>query len=148
MHAMKQARWLKRRQPELEVSVFYTDLRAPGSGQEAYIRAGIAEGVRIVRSRPGLIAASSSKNSVAVRYDDPETGSGIGELFDIVVINGGLEQCPLPSSQNPSHASCPSPITCGFCAEPTDIAGSAVQGASAAAAVLLRRGSLHKGGAA
>ncbi len=139
MHAMKQARWLKRRQPDLDIALFYTDLRAPGAGQEAYIRAGIAEGIRLVRSRPGLVAASALRKGIALRYDDPGTGSPVGEIFDIAVINGGLAQCPLPSSQAASAPAEAKPLACGFCAEPADIAGSAVQGTAAAAAVIRRR---------
>ncbi len=145
MHAMKQARWLKRRQPDLDITLFYTDLRAPGAGQEAYVRAGISDGIRLVRSRPGLVAASEAKNSIAVRYDDPANGSATGELFDIVIINGGLGQCPLPSAGSSGDALSAGHLSCGFCAEPADVAGSAVQGAAAAAAIARQR-SMRTGG--
>ncbi len=146
MHAMKQARWLKRRQPGLDITLFYTDLRAPGAGQEAYVRAGIAEGIRLVRSRPGLVAASEALGGIAVRYDEPQSGGAVGEIFDIAVVNGGLAQCPLPSAALPASFAGSSPETCGFCAEPADIAGSAVQGAAAAAVIAARRRSRAQGG--
>ncbi|MGX8719287.1 MAG: 4Fe-4S binding protein [Desulfovibrio sp.] len=146
MHAMKQARWLKRRQPGLDITLFYTDLRAPGAGQEAYVRAGIAEGIRLMRSRPGLVAASEAQGGIAVRYDDPETGGAVGEIFDIAVVNGGLGQCPLPTGLGLPAAEGAAPLACGFCAEPADVAGSAVQGAAAAAAVAARRCSRAQGG--
>ena len=146
MHAMKQARWLKRRQPDLDITLFYTDLRAPGAGQEAYVRAGIAEGIRMLRSRPGLVAASEAAGGIAVRYDDPFQGNAAGEIFDIVVVNGGLAQCPLPSSEKRQESPVSGQVSCGFCAEPADVAGSAVQGASAAAIIAGRR-SARAGGA-
>ena len=149
MHAMKQARWLKRRQPELDITVFYNDLRATGAGQEAYIRAGEAEGIRLVRSRPGLVK-DAGKNGVGVRYEDAATGSALGELFDMVVVNGGLAQCPLPGAK-PGAASvgpiAPVTLACGFCAEPVDVAGAVIQGVSTAMNAALRRRSTEGGNA-
>lgn len=152
LHGMKQSRWLKRRQPDLDVTVFYTDLRAPGKAQESYMLAGAAEGVHLVRSRPGLILPGVG--GVAVRYDDPDTGRGVGEWFDLVVVNGGLAQCPLPGAEaradgvgctscaasETSSGTASGPLACGFCADPTDIAGSVVQGADAAVRAVLRQG--------
>ena len=136
MHAMKPARWLKRRQPELEVTLFYTDLRAPGAQQETYMRAGQREGVRLVRSRPGLIK-ESPLGGVGVRYEDPATGKGVGERFDAVVVNGGLAQCRLPGASDETGS--PRPFArCGFCDEPVDVAGAAIQGVAAAAKLALK----------
>ncbi len=149
MHAMKQARWLKRRQPDLDITLFYNDLRAPGAGQEAYIRAGEAEGIRLVRSRPGLVK-DAGKNGVGVRYEDAGSGSALGELFDMVVVNGGLAQCSLPGAMPGTASSGPlAPVTlsCGFCAEPVDVAGAVIQGVSTAMNAALRRRSTEGGNA-
>lgn len=141
LHGMKQARWLKRRQPELDVALFYTDLRAPGKAQETYIRAGEAEGVRLVRSRPGLILPTPDGKGIGVRYEHAANGRTVGERFDMAVLNGGLARCPLPGAR-PAHAEAPQKTAlCGFCAEPTDVAGSVIQGAATAALIALRRAS-------
>ncbi|MBQ9453616.1 MAG: CoB--CoM heterodisulfide reductase iron-sulfur subunit A family protein [Desulfovibrio sp.] len=137
MHAMKQARWLKRRQPELDISLFYTDLRAPGVGQEMYMMAGAAEGVRLLRSRPGLVMAAGS-TGVGVRYETPENGRPVGEKFDLVVVNGGLGQCPLPNAFSDKNGRATTHYKCGFCDEPADVAGSVIQGAATAVAVAHR----------
>ncbi|MBQ9405338.1 MAG: CoB--CoM heterodisulfide reductase iron-sulfur subunit A family protein [Desulfovibrio sp.] len=150
MHAMKQARWLKRRQPALDIALFYTDLRAPGAGQERYMRAGAAEGLRLLRSRPGLVMAAE-QGGVGLRYAQPETGRPVGEIFDLAVINGGLGQCPLPSSRpgadgTPHSASPVGVLKAGFCDEPADVAGSVIQGAARAVAAVLRRHTAAGGG--
>ena len=137
MHAMKQARWVKRRQPALDITIFYTDLRAPGAGQELYMRQGAQAGIRLVRARPGLVMASV-ESGIGVRYEQPESGQAVGELFDLVVINGGLAQCRLPAEAKPPSASLPLK-RCGFCSEPADIATSVIQGAAQAYAVAQRR---------
>ncbi len=146
MHAMKQARWLKRRQPELDITIFYTDLRAPGAGQEAYMRAGGNEGIRLVRSRPGLIKPSPL-GGIGVRFDDPETGAGRGERFDIVVVNGGLAQCRLPQAAGAAEGALRTATRCGFCDEPADVAGAVIQGAATAARHVLNQ-RRSEGGAA
>ena len=146
MHAMKQARWLKRRQPELDVTLFYTDLRAPGAAQEGYMMAGVEEGVRLVRSRPGLVMAAEG-GGVGVRYEAPDTGQPVGALFDIVVVNGGLGQCPLPGLAPGVNAGSSPALKCGFCHEPADVAASVIQGAAVALSAALKHRQA-RGGAA
>ena len=137
MHAAKQASWLKRRKPELDVIVFYTDLRAPGKGQEAYIQTAKSLGVRFYRRRPGLVAPVEGAlgKGIMVRH---ETESGVGTtLADIVILNGGLACCPQPEPSVPFQ-SLPIEKRCGFCAEPADIAHSVIQAGNMAALTRLR----------
>jgi heterodisulfide reductase subunit A len=127
MHAAKQAGWLKRRQPELDLTVFYTDLRAPGKGQEAYMREAAKLGVRFIRRRPGLAAPRENTKGIILRHEGKNGVQTV--LADIVVLNGGLSCSPYPAggskTQNAGHA-------CGFCAEPADIAHSVIQAGNAA----------------
>jgi heterodisulfide reductase subunit A len=138
MHALKQARWTKRRFPELSCAIFFTDLRAVGKGYETYARAAAAEGVLLVRSRPGLVIAPTGEDpeaGVALRYEDFVSGRVVTAEFDLLVLNGGLTACPLPGR---AQAQEQVGSRCGFCQEPADIAQSVVQGARAAALAALR----------
>ncbi len=142
MHALKQARWARRRHPDLACAIFFTDLRAVGKGYEAYGRAARDEGVLLVHSRPGLVFAPEGgppDAAVAVRYEDPDTGRALTAEFDLVVVNGGLEGCPLPGAA-PSGPLAAEGRACGFCQEPGDVAASVVQGSRAAALAALRLG--------
>lgn len=132
MHALKQARWAKRRHPELACALFFTDLRAVGKGYETYARAAAAEGVLLVRSRPGLVLGPEADRpgaAVAVRYEDMASGRVVTAEFDLVVLNGGLAACPLPGAGDGAAPG----RSCGFCQEPADVSQSVVQGARAAA---------------
>lgn len=103
MHALKQARWIKRRLPDASVAIFYTDLRTVGTGYEAYARAAAREGIFLVRSRPGLIFALPEEgggSTLAVRYEETATGQVVTAEFDMVVLNGGLTACPLPGESS------------------------------------------------
>jgi heterodisulfide reductase subunit A-like polyferredoxin len=130
MHAAKQASWLKRRQPDLDIAVFYTDLRAPGKGQEAYMKMAEELGVRFIRRRPGLVAPvdGPSGKGIALRHEaDADVAT---TLADIVVLNGGLACCPCPEGTAEVSAQ-----ACGFCSEPADIANSVIQAGNAAALI-------------
>jgi heterodisulfide reductase subunit A len=134
MHAAKQSSWLKRRQPDLDIAVFYTDLRAPGKGQEAYMKTAEEMGVRFIRRRPGLVAPVDGPygKGVALRH---EAGDRIATtLADIVVLNGGLVCCSCPEGAAKIGA-----YACGFCSEPADIANSVIQAGNAAALICGRR---------
>ena len=137
MHAAKQAVWLKRRQPELTVTVFYTDLRAPGKAQEAYVRKARDLGVVFVRGRPGLVAPVDGPRGkgIAVRHEGKDKVDT--SLADLVVLNGGLACCPFPEGELPVSGMRAARKRCGFCAEPADIAQSVMQAGSVAALALL-----------
>jgi len=140
MHAAKQASWLKRRQPELEVTVLYTDLRAPGKAQEAYVRNAEAGGVTFFRRRPGLVAPVDGPKGkgIAVRHECLGEVSTL--LVDMVVLNGGLACCPFPENGFPASGPHVPGKRCGFCAEPADIAHSVIQAGNAAALAFLEEG--------
>jgi heterodisulfide reductase subunit A-like polyferredoxin len=135
MHAAKQASWMKRRQPDLELIVFYTDLRAPGKAQEAYLRSAEKLGVRFFRRRPGLAAPvdGPAGKGIAVRHETD--GRVATTLVDMVVLNGGLACCPYPQASSTAAPAwkIPPDRLCGFCSEPSDIAHSVIQAGNAAA---------------
>jgi len=89
MYAVKQALQLKERDPDLDVWVFYIDMRAFGKGyEELYWRAEEA-GVRFVRGKVAEIWRDREGHLV-VRAEDTLTGRVVEELFDMVVLSVGL----------------------------------------------------------
>ena len=131
MHAAKQALWMKRRFPEMNISIFYTDLRGPGKGQENYLRRAEQAGVHLFRRRPGLVSPldPEMKKGILVRHEHND--KVVSTLTDVVVLNGGLASCP-----DLAEAALIRGRTCGFCKEPADIAQSVIQGADAASRVI------------
>jgi heterodisulfide reductase subunit A len=73
-----------------EVTIGYTDLRAPGKAHEEYYRLVQERGVRYVRGRVGEIMEEQD-GSLRVRFEDTMTGRKQEELFDMVVLSAGLE---------------------------------------------------------
>jgi heterodisulfide reductase subunit A len=81
---------IKQHDPAIDVTVAYTDLRAPGKAHEEYYRLVQSRGVRYVRGRIGEIIEEPD-HSLRVRYEDTVTGHKHEELYDMVVLSAGLE---------------------------------------------------------
>ncbi|MDR0466244.1 MAG: 4Fe-4S binding protein [Deltaproteobacteria bacterium] len=129
MHAAKQALWFKSRRPETDIVIFYTDMRAPGKAQEAYVQRAREAGIRFIRRRPGLVTPlAPGGTGIAVRHEQDQ---GIATTcVDMLVLNGGLALCPRPEGEVERVARLQH---CGFCREPADIAHSVIQAGHAVA---------------
>jgi heterodisulfide reductase subunit A len=90
LFATVHASLIKQEHPDCEVTIGYTDLRAPGKAHEEYYRLVSTRGVRYVRTRFGELIEEPDK-SLRVRFEDTVTGTKAEELFDLVVLSVGLE---------------------------------------------------------
>jgi heterodisulfide reductase subunit A len=90
LFATLHASLIRQHDPEAEVTIAYTDLRAPGKAHEEYYRLVQSRGVRYVRGRVGEIQEEKD-GSLRVRLEDTMTGRKQEELFDLVVLSAGLE---------------------------------------------------------
>jgi heterodisulfide reductase subunit A len=81
---------IKQHYPDTEVTIGYTDLRAPGKAHEEYYKLVQSRGVRYVRGRVSEIIEEPDKD-LRVRFEDTLTGRKSEELFDLVVLSAGLE---------------------------------------------------------
>lgn len=145
MHALKQAQWVKRRNPEIDCCIFYTDLRTVGRDYFEYsLRDFEGSGIKLIRGRPGLIYPLPDRDSIAVKYENTLTQVREIARFDMVVLNGNLQPSlaqTVEGSRGPSLDSEGfvdttrddlSRFAGGFTLEPADIAESVIQGSSAA----------------
>jgi heterodisulfide reductase subunit A2 len=76
--------------PEAEVTIGYTDLRAPGKAHEEYYRLVQQRGVRYVRGRVSEINEEED-GSLSARIEDTVTGRKRETWYDLVVLSVGLE---------------------------------------------------------
>ena len=90
LFATLHASLIKQHYPDADVTIGYTDLRAPGKAHEEYYRLVQARGVRYVRGRVSEIIEEPDK-SLRVRFEDTVTTKKNEELFDLVVLSAGLE---------------------------------------------------------
>ncbi len=90
LFATLHASLIKQRYPDVEVTIGYTDVRAPGKAHEEYYRLVQTRGVRYVRGRVGEIQEEFYKH-LRVRLEDTITGRKQEDLYDMVVLSAGLE---------------------------------------------------------
>jgi len=91
MYATKEAILLKEHVPEIEVTVFYMDIRAYGKGfEEFYQRAKQEFDIEYIRGRVAEITEDSRTQDLLLRAENTETGEIIEHEADMVVLSSGL----------------------------------------------------------
>jgi len=83
---------LKEHVQDIDVTIFYMDIRAGGKGsEEFYQRAKDEFNLHFVRGRVGRVIEVPKTNNLLIRAEDTETGELIDEEFDMVVLAVGME---------------------------------------------------------
>ncbi|MBI4644704.1 MAG: FAD-dependent oxidoreductase, partial [Deltaproteobacteria bacterium] len=138
--------------PDLDMALFFIDLRTPRKDFEKYCVKIKDQGARLIRSRVHTVVPKGSNGDLEVRYIS-ETGEVRDEIFDAVVLSVGMvvppdvvelaERLEIPLSPNNFvEASCFEPtstfregiFSCGAFNGPKDIPQSVMEGSAAAAA--------------
>ena len=83
MYSLKQTVLLKE-QFDIDVWVFYTDIRATGRGYEELYWRAQKEGIIFVRGKVAEVWADRTTNKLVVKAEDTLTGNVIEEEFDLV----------------------------------------------------------------
>lgn len=89
MYAMKNAMLIREKNPEVEVVVFYNDIRAYGKGYEEYYERAKSLGVRFVRGFPGEVLKEN--DHLLMVAENTETREVERFHPDLVVLSIGLE---------------------------------------------------------
>ena len=90
MYATKLAQLLKRSDPNRDIYIFYTDLRAYGKGFEEYYKRAQDTGVKFIRGRVAEAIEDSKTKKVTLKGEDTLTRQIIESEFDTVVLSVGL----------------------------------------------------------
>jgi len=95
MYAIKNGVLLKEHIHDIDVTIFYMDIRTIGKGsEEFYQRAREEFNVHFVRGRVAKVIEIPETKNLLVRTEDTETGKAIEREFDMLVLSVGL----MPSS--------------------------------------------------
>jgi len=89
MYAMKNAMLIKEKDPGIEVTVFYNDIRAYGKGYEEYYERAKDLGVRFIRGFPGEVLEEN--DHLVMVAENTETLEMETVHPDLVVLSIGLE---------------------------------------------------------
>jgi heterodisulfide reductase subunit A len=89
MQAVKNAILIKEKNPEIEVTICYIDIRSFGKGYEEYYERGKAMGIRFLRGMPSDIQAD--KKGMSLQVENSETSEVQVLHPDLVVLSVGME---------------------------------------------------------
>jgi heterodisulfide reductase subunit A len=91
MYSAKAAIIAKEHAPELDIYIYYNDLRAIGKNQEEFfVRAREEYDIHFVRGIPGNIEEIPKSKNLIVRHADLITGEVLTEEFDLVVLSSAV----------------------------------------------------------
>ncbi|RLF11038.1 MAG: disulfide reductase [Thermoprotei archaeon] len=165
MNAIKQSIQTKLMLPDVDVAIFYTDVRAIGKACEEAYRRALELGVRFLRAKVGQLRATK-QGRIKIFYEDTLSSEMVEEEFDLVVLSVGVEAPPdnrelakllgLQLSDydflaeyhlklNPADTFSKGIFVAGACTGPKDITESVMQAglAAARAAELIKRGEVE-----
>jgi len=90
MYMLKEARLIKEKYPDTDVSIFFVDVRTPGKDFEEYYDYCREIGVRIIRGRVGAVDELAS-DRLRVRAFDVDLGLPVSLDTDMVVLATAME---------------------------------------------------------
>jgi heterodisulfide reductase subunit A len=153
MYATKEAIVAKEHDPELDVTIFFIDMRAYGKGFEEFTQRAINEyGIKYIRCEVPEVVVNEGTQNLEVSYEDPIDNQLKSMELDLVVLSVGLIPPEvLPSLKtimglrlddfgyvntrltNPVETNVPGVFVCGTSQGPKDIPDSVAQASAAAA---------------
>jgi len=87
MYAIKNAVLLKQAYPDMDLSVYYIDIRTPSKGYEEFYDRARKLGIRFIQGRPGLITEDPETQNVYVHSEDRDLGRVTEREYDMVMLN-------------------------------------------------------------
>ena len=87
MYGIKNAVLLKQVDPELEITIYYMDIRTPSKGYEEFYNRAREAGVHFVQGRPSLITQDPETHNLYVHSEDMALGSVIEREYDMIMLS-------------------------------------------------------------
>ncbi|MGO0122099.1 NAD(P)-binding protein [Desulfothermobacter acidiphilus] len=88
--SLKQALYVKERDPEAEVTFFFIDIRALGRYEDFYLRAKNEANIKFVKGKVGEISEDPATKNLILKVEDQSEGQILEEPFDLVVLATGM----------------------------------------------------------
>jgi heterodisulfide reductase subunit A len=87
MYAIKNAVLLKQAYPDMDITVYYMDIRTPFKGYEEFYDRAREMGVHFTQGRPGLITEDPETHNLFVHGEDVALGRVVEREYDMVMLN-------------------------------------------------------------
>lgn len=87
MYAIKNAMLLKQADHEMDISIYYMDIRTPSKGYEEFYNRAREMGIRFIHGRPSQISQDPETHNLIVLAEDQEIGEVIELETDMVMLS-------------------------------------------------------------
>jgi len=87
MYSLKNAILLKMAYPEMDITIYYMDIRTPSKGYEEFYDRAREMGIHFTQGRPSLIAEDPETRNLYVHSEDVALGRVIERQYDMVMLN-------------------------------------------------------------
>jgi heterodisulfide reductase subunit A len=87
MYAIKNAILLKQAHPDMEITIYYMDIRTPSKGYEAFYDRAREMGINFTQGRPSLITEDPETRNLFVHSEDVALGCATELEYDMVMLN-------------------------------------------------------------
>jgi len=87
MYAIKNAVLLKQMYPQMEISIYYIDIRTPSKGYEEFYDRAREMGIHFIQGRPSLITEDLETRNLYVHSEDVALGKVVEHEYDMVMLN-------------------------------------------------------------
>ncbi len=79
MYTIKNALLLKQMHPEMEITIFYMDIRTPAKGYEEFYNRAREAGIRFIQGRPSQVTEDRETHNLFVEVED----QALGEVIEV-----------------------------------------------------------------
>ncbi|MFX0113365.1 MAG: FAD-dependent oxidoreductase [Candidatus Hodarchaeota archaeon] len=92
MYAIKHARMLREKYPDIQVHIYYMDIRSFGKGYEEFYELSQKEyGVKFIRGRVAEIIENPDADNIIIKAEDTLLGQNLSIPYDMAVLSIGIE---------------------------------------------------------
>jgi len=87
MYAIKNAILLKQAHPDMDIAIYYIDIRTPSKGYEDFYDRAREMGVHFIQGRPSLITEDPETGNLFVHSENKDLGRVTEHEYDMVMLN-------------------------------------------------------------
>ena len=87
MYAIKNAVLLKQAYPDMDITIYYIDIRTPSKGYEEFYDRAREMDIRFIQGRPSLITEDPETGNLFVHSEDRDLGRVAEHEYDMVMLN-------------------------------------------------------------
>ncbi len=93
MYSIKNAVLLKQMLPDLDITIYYMDIRTPSKGYEEFYDRARELGIHFIQGRPSLITEDEKTRNLFIHSEDVSLGKVIEHEYEMVMLNqAGIPQ--------------------------------------------------------